>query len=49
MKTAAARRANKAAKIELIPGDLLEIDSAVSKTRIQGDRYFENLEQLTNG
>jgi aryl-alcohol dehydrogenase-like predicted oxidoreductase len=38
----------KAAKIELTPGDLREINSAASKITVQGDRYPENLEQMTN-
>jgi len=38
----------KAAEIELTPDDLREIDSAASKIAIQGDRYPENLEQMTN-
>ena len=38
----------KAAKIELTPDDLREIDSAASKITVQGDRYPENLEQMTN-
>jgi aryl-alcohol dehydrogenase-like predicted oxidoreductase len=38
----------KAAEIELTPDDLREIDSAASKITVQGDRYPENLEQLTN-
>jgi len=38
----------KAAEIELTPDDLREIDSAASKIVIQGNRYPENLEQMTN-
>ena len=38
----------KAAEIELTPDDLSEIDSAASKIAVQGDRYPENLEQMTN-
>ena len=38
----------KAAEIKLRPDDLREIDSAASKIKIQGDRYPENLEQMTN-
>jgi aryl-alcohol dehydrogenase-like predicted oxidoreductase len=38
----------KAAEIELTPDDLREIDSAASKITVQGDRYPENLEQMTN-
>jgi diketogulonate reductase-like aldo/keto reductase len=38
----------KAAEIELTHDDLREIDSAASKIAIQGDRYPENLEQMTN-
>ena len=38
----------KAANIELTPDDLREIDSAASKITVQGDRYPENLEQMTN-
>ncbi len=36
-----------AAAIELTPDDLREIDSASSKITVQGDRYPEQLEQLT--
>ncbi len=36
-----------AADIELTPNDLREIESAVSKVPVQGDRYPERLEQLT--
>src|SRR5712691_1028135 len=36
-----------AAAIELTPGDVREIESAVSKVAVQGDRYPERLEQLT--
>ena len=36
-----------AAAVELTPGDLREIDSAVSEIAVQGARYPENLEQLT--
>jgi len=38
----------KAAEIELTTDDLREIDSAASKIAIQGDRYPENLEKMTN-
>jgi len=38
----------KAAEIELTPEDLREIDSAASKITVQGDRYPERLEQMTN-
>jgi aryl-alcohol dehydrogenase-like predicted oxidoreductase len=38
----------KAAEIELTPDDLREIDSAASKITVQGDRYPENLEKMTN-
>jgi aryl-alcohol dehydrogenase-like predicted oxidoreductase len=38
----------KAAEIELTPDNLSEIDSAASKITVQGDRYPENLEQMTN-
>jgi aryl-alcohol dehydrogenase-like predicted oxidoreductase len=36
-----------AAALELTPDDLREIESAVSKVAVQGDRYPERLEQLT--
>src|SRR5207244_1752897 len=36
-----------AAAVELTPDDLREIESAVSKVEVQGDRYPERLEQLT--
>src|SRR5436309_2123411 len=36
-----------AAAVELTPEDLCEIESAVSKIAVQGDRYPEGLEQLT--
>ena len=36
-----------AAAVELMPGDLREIESAVSNVQVQGDRYPERLEQLT--
>ncbi len=36
-----------AAAFELTPDDLREIESAVSKVAVQGDRYPERLEQLT--
>jgi aryl-alcohol dehydrogenase-like predicted oxidoreductase len=36
-----------AAAIELRPEDLREIDDAASKIRVRGDRYPENLEQMT--
>jgi len=35
------------AAIELTPGDLREIETAVSKIPVQGDRYPEHLERLT--
>jgi diketogulonate reductase-like aldo/keto reductase len=38
----------KAADIELTPDDLREIDSAASKITVQGARYPERLEQMTN-
>jgi aryl-alcohol dehydrogenase-like predicted oxidoreductase len=38
----------KASEVELTPDDLREIDSAASKITVQGDRYPENLEQMTN-
>jgi aryl-alcohol dehydrogenase-like predicted oxidoreductase len=37
-----------AANIELTADDLREIESAASKIIVQGDRYPENLEQMTN-
>ncbi len=36
-----------AAAVELTPGDLREIEGAVSKVTVRGDRYPERLEQLT--
>jgi aryl-alcohol dehydrogenase-like predicted oxidoreductase len=36
-----------AAAVELTPDDLREIESAVSKVAVQGDRYPERLEQMT--
>jgi len=36
-----------AAAIELTAGDMLEIDEAASKIKIQGGRYPENLQKLT--
>jgi len=36
-----------AAAVELKSEDLREIDSAASKDTVQGDRYPENLEQMT--
>jgi aryl-alcohol dehydrogenase-like predicted oxidoreductase len=36
-----------AVALELTPDDLREIDSASSKITLQGDRYPENLEQMT--
>jgi aryl-alcohol dehydrogenase-like predicted oxidoreductase len=36
-----------AAEVELTADDLLEIDAASSKIRIQGERYPENLEKMT--
>jgi len=38
----------KAAEIELTPGDLREIDSAASEIKVQGDRYPDDLEKITN-
>jgi aryl-alcohol dehydrogenase-like predicted oxidoreductase len=38
---------NRAADIELTPGDLGEIDSAASRITVQGDRYPEHLERMT--
>ena len=38
----------RAAEIELAPDDLREICSAASKITVQGERYPENLEQMTN-
>jgi aryl-alcohol dehydrogenase-like predicted oxidoreductase len=37
----------RAASIELTAGDLREIDSIASKIAVQGERYPENLEQMT--
>lgn len=37
-----------AVAVELTRGDLKEIDNALSKITIQGDRYASNLQQLTN-
>ena len=37
-----------AAAVELTPDDLREINSAASKITVQGTRYPENLEQMTN-
>ncbi|HEX9598581.1 MAG TPA: aldo/keto reductase [Gaiellaceae bacterium] len=37
----------EAAAVELTPDDVREIESAVSKVAVQGDRYPERLEQLT--
>jgi len=37
-----------AASVELTPDDLHEIDSAASKITVQGARYPENLEQMTD-
>ena len=34
--------------VELTPDDLREINSAISKITVQGDRYPENLKQMTN-
>ncbi len=39
---------NGAVEIELTPEDLREIESAASKIAIQGARYPEKLEQMTN-
>ena len=36
-----------AAKVELTPDDLREIDTAASKIKVEGARYPEKLEQLT--
>ena len=36
-----------AASIELTPDDLREVESAASRITVEGDRYPENLEQLT--
>ena len=36
-----------AAAVELTPDDAREIESALSKVAVQGDRYPERLEQLT--
>jgi len=36
-----------AASVELTPDDLLEIDSASSRIKVQGKRYPENLERMT--
>ncbi len=36
-----------AADVELTPEDLMEIDRAASEIRVEGDRYPENLEQMT--
>ena len=36
-----------ASALELTPEDLREIHSAASKIRVQGERYPENLEQMT--
>jgi aryl-alcohol dehydrogenase-like predicted oxidoreductase len=33
--------------IELTPGDLREINGAISKITVQGDRYPDNLKQMT--
>jgi aryl-alcohol dehydrogenase-like predicted oxidoreductase len=37
-----------AVSLELTPDDLREIDSAASQITVQGDRYPERLEQMTN-
>ena len=37
---------NGAAAIELTSGDLLEIDSAASKIKVQGERYPEHLQKM---
>jgi aryl-alcohol dehydrogenase-like predicted oxidoreductase len=37
-----------AVDVELIADDLREIESAASKIKVQGDRYPEKLEQMTN-
>ena len=38
---------NGAARIELTPADLREIESAASKITVQGARYPEHLERMT--
>ena len=38
----------KAADVELLSGDLEEIDSALSQTTVQGDRYPAHLKQMVN-
>jgi hypothetical protein len=37
-----------AISVELAPDDLREIDTAASKITVQGARYPEKLEQMTN-
>jgi len=37
-----------AAKVELTPDDLLEIDSAASKVQVQGERYPESAQRMIN-
>lgn len=37
-----------AVEVELTPDDLREIDNAASKIKVEGDRYPEKLEQMTN-
>jgi aryl-alcohol dehydrogenase-like predicted oxidoreductase len=37
-----------AASLDLAPSDLVEIDDAAARIQIQGDRYPETLERLTN-
>ena len=39
---------NGAAAVELTSGDLDEIESAASKITVQGARYPEHLERMTN-
>jgi aryl-alcohol dehydrogenase-like predicted oxidoreductase len=36
-----------AARVELRPGDLRDIDSAVSEITVHGARYPEHLQQMT--
>lgn len=36
-----------AAAVELTPDDLRDIDAAASKTKVQGTRYPEKLQQMT--
>jgi hypothetical protein len=37
-----------ALSVELTPGDLRDIEEAASKITVQGARYPERLEQMTN-